>query len=394
MQNKATLQKQILDRHQSSGELYSLTVEVVIIDQKTTVLAMAAAVDIDFESARLAIQLERHDILEDLDRTINPTLTIAQEEGLRSRLLAIESHDVELQQANARYAGQRLQQSMYHAMLTDTRAIAVSRREEQQAVEDRAEAARLSGEAAPPVPPQVHQQQQGADYENERLAEIEEMLNNTAPSSVDHSSTLAGDDDVGSELTLVDGNVGVEVNLAQYMNALRVDEHAPELECMVCANTFRGSQTVTLPCGDAWCRRCLSRRFEESIVDESAWPPKCCREEIMLQTAFQLLPTAVRVRFVLKSVEWSTPNRTYCHDRRCSTFIPPDRIQGRRADCPQCDESSCAECKGTYHGRRRCPEVATEEDRMLEQMAQTNGWPRCPSCRRYVEITHGCNHMT
>lgn len=88
---------------------------------------MPAAANIDFESARLAVQIEHDDILIDLDLTRNPGLTVLHQEALKNRLAALESYDAELQQADSRYAGQRLQQSMYRAMLSDNRAIVESR---------------------------------------------------------------------------------------------------------------------------------------------------------------------------------------------------------------------------------------------------------------------------
>lgn len=358
---------------------------------------MAAAADIDFESAQLAIHLERDDILEDLDRVRNPSLTTAQEEGLRSRLLALESHDIELQQADVRYAGQRLQQSMYRAMLADTREIAASRREEQQAVEDRAEAAQLSGRAIPPVPEQVRQQQQGADYENERLAEIEEAINNADDDGLQNGSAVAGDNDsdAGSEPTLVNGNASSNgLSLERYMRALQLDEADERIECVVCAEHRLSSRTITLPCEHTWCRQCMTTQFEEATRNEGAWPPKCCRQDILLEQVGSLLSAGVRARFAAKSIEWSTINRTYCHATACASFVSPATIEGRRAVCQDCTRETCAECKGSYHAQLPCPVVVTEHDRMFEEMAREEGLPRCPTCRRYVQITHGCNHMT
>jgi IBR domain, a half RING-finger domain len=179
------------------------------------------------------------------------------------------------------------------------------------------------------------------------------------------------------------------------MSVLQLNERDPNVDCMVCSDTFRGSQMVRLPCRDLWCRRCLTRQFEEATVNEGVWPPKCCRQDITLPAVFRLLPPDVRARFATKSVEWSTPNRPYCHDRTCSAFIPLDHItRVRRAGCRGCHSLTCSECKGPYHRQPPCPDTTTIEDMLLEATAKENGWARRPNSRRYVEITHGCNHMT
>lgn len=355
---------------------------------------MAAAADIDFESARLAVHLERNDTLEDLNRSLNPNLTAAQEGGLRSRLLAIESHDVELQLAGSRYAGQRVQQSMYRAMLADNREIAANRREEQQSVEDRAEAARLSGRAAPPIPELVRQQQQGAEYENERLAEIEETINNADEGDLQSGSTVAGASDIGSEPTLInEGSSQPVPNLEQYMTALQIDEADERVECVVCTELRPTARTVTLACEHTWCRNCMTTQFEEATRNEGAWPPKCCRQDISLAQVGPLLMAGIRARFAAKSIEWATVNRTYCHNTACASFIPPAAIEDRRGLCQTCTSETCTECKGAFHAELPCPDVVTENDRMLEEMTREEGIPRCPNCRSYVQITHGCNHM-
>ena len=266
---------------------------------------MAAAANL--ENASLAYQLERDAILEELDLGVNPSLTVLRQDFLKNLLAAIELQHAEVEQAHCRMAGQRVQQSMYRAMLADTNVITEVRREEQQAVDDRAEAARLSDMEAPQVPEEVRQQFQGVDYENERLAAIEETINTALTGLIEDEPTVSGDDsgvsDICSEGTLVDGNAGTaEVNLEQYMNVLELDERAPNVDCVVCTGTFRGSQAVRFQCDHAWCRQCLTIQFEEATVNEGAWPPKCCGQDMPVEDVFRILSAGVRLRFATKSV--------------------------------------------------------------------------------------------
>jgi hypothetical protein len=193
---------------------------------------------------------------------------------------------------------------------------------------------------------------------------------------------------------LINGGASRPVlNLQQYMTALQCDEAAERVECVVCAEDFLSTHTVTLACEHTWCRDCMTAQFEEATRNEGAWPPKCCRQDIPLPQVAQLLVAGIRARFAAKSIEWATINRTYCHNPACASFIPPSDIEDRRGLCQACTSETCTECKGAYHAQPPCPDIATENDRMLEAMAREEGIPRCPSCRSYVQITHGCNHM-
>ncbi|KAL2808002.1 hypothetical protein BJX63DRAFT_410661, partial [Aspergillus granulosus] len=71
----------------------------------------------------------------------------------------------------------------------------------------------------------------------------------------------------------------------------------------------------------------------------------------------------------------------------CSTA----HINGEVATCPDCGHTTCTNCKGRVH-TGDCP-----NDTSMQQLlatAQENGWQRCYSCWRMVELDHVCNHMT
>uniref|UniRef100_L2GEN1 Ibr domain-containing protein n=1 Tax=Colletotrichum fructicola (strain Nara gc5) TaxID=1213859 RepID=L2GEN1_COLFN len=59
--------------------------------------------------------------------------------------------------------------------------------------------------------------------------------------------------------------------------------------------------------------------------------------------------TTKPVKFRAKEVEFSTPNRTYCHQPTCSTFVPVEFIKNDIATCPRCVYKTCAICKGADH---------------------------------------------
>lgn len=173
----------------------------------------------------------------------------------------------------------------------------------------------------------------------------------------------------------------------------RKKEEETETTCTACGDAMLLSHVVAscCPCGHHYCNECLAHLFTTATVDESLYPPKCCGKDIPLEQAGARLPSKVKIDFVRKRVEYHTKNRTYCHQAQCSTFIPPERIGSSDvAKCPECSRTTCTICKGQSH-QGDCPRD-TETQKLLD-LAKGNGWQRCRTCRRVVELDVGCNHI-
>ncbi|KAK5164724.1 hypothetical protein LTR04_001645 [Oleoguttula sp. CCFEE 6159] len=159
--------------------------------------------------------------------------------------------------------------------------------------------------------------------------------------------------------------------------------------CVVCQE---GKEAIHVaPCQHEYCFECLEELFRTSMTDESLFPPRCCRQPIPLDTVATCLPAHLVATFETKKVEFETVNRTYCSSPTCSAFIPAQAIDGDVATCQGCSTRTCTICKGAAHSGD-CP-----NDEALQQLletATTAGWQRCQSCRRFIELNHGCNHIT
>lgn len=172
-------------------------------------------------------------------------------------------------------------------------------------------------------------------------------------------------------------------------------EREPLPECVSCGLQERGS-VFKCPCGHDYCGQCMVNLLELAVVDESLFPPRCCKTEIPLDIMEPFLTSRQIRTFNEKKVEFGTPNRTYCHDVTCSAFIPPDLLSDilpeQVVTCGKCGKQTCTMCKGAGHELEDCPDdTATQE---VIHLAQEKGWQRCFSCGRMVELYQGCNHIS
>lgn len=232
---------------------------------------------------------------------------------------------------------------------------------------------------------------QHADLEDElreALRTVETIRDQIAALDLHDEELRASEDEQGHS----DGEEW-ETNYSSAGEIPQLEPSEPEYECTVCMTSYPMLETVMLSCTDIWCKECIVRIFEEATTNEGVWPPKCCRVDIPITSVFHFLSTEIRNNFFEKSAEWSVKDRTYCFLPQCSTFIEPYRIIGRYARCVRCGHKTCAECKECYHTNMPCPKLDAD-NAMARQVATANGWKQCPSCKRLVELSYGCNHMT
>lgn len=306
----------------------------------------------------------------------------------RDQVGAFEIYLHELDQLLNNRATCELQRKLAAAALENDLAIDEALRLEQQAISDRQVAGRLSGRTAT-ISEEAQEQVRHHEIDNEAM--LAHVTNGLSIESDDDSTTVISD--AGQTCSVVTQNSSSTGSVERYLDLLRAEENRPSIICMICEEDYHPTVTSTLNCRHIWCRHCLREQFEAATRSESSWPPRCCGQTIAAENIRVLLNPSLLARYAAKSIEWATTNRTYCHENTCSEFILPQTITGRRARCPRCERVTCSECKKAYHVNEPCPEDS-ENDNILRQMAEENGWPRCPGCDRYVEITHGCNHMT
>lgn len=160
--------------------------------------------------------------------------------------------------------------------------------------------------------------------------------------------------------------------------------------CVACNEEKRKCDLARGPCSHVYCQDCFQQLLEAAMVDESLFPPRCCRQQFPTSMISPFVSKAFMERLSQRRTELSTPNRTYCAEPSCSTFIPSESVQDEGACCPRCRMKTCTTCKQPAHDGD-CPN--DESLRSLLQVAQEAGWQRCNQCKRMVELDVGCNHI-
>ncbi|PYH93678.1 hypothetical protein BO71DRAFT_354762 [Aspergillus ellipticus CBS 707.79] len=161
--------------------------------------------------------------------------------------------------------------------------------------------------------------------------------------------------------------------------------------CVACTEPMEFINVARAPCQHEYCRSCLEDLFRAVMRDESLFPPRCCQQPINLNMARIFLSTDLVKQYMIKKVEYETPNRTYCYLTSCSAFIGAAHITGVVATCPECECTTCVSCKERAH-TGDCP-VDPSMQKLLAT-ARKNRWQRCYRCSRIVALAHGCNHIT
>jgi len=161
-------------------------------------------------------------------------------------------------------------------------------------------------------------------------------------------------------------------------------------ECVACNDNKPTAQTYLAPCADAYCGGCLVQLVEDSLVDESLFPPRWRRQEMALSGVRVFLGSELTHRVELKAIEHNTIDKTYCANRTCATFILPTEIIDNCGRCAVCDTQTCTHCKELAH-IGNCEQA---RDDVVVRLAQEQGWRRCFRCQALVELTTGCNHIT
>ncbi|KAK7246092.1 hypothetical protein RIF29_40951 [Crotalaria pallida] len=187
--------------------------------------------------------------------------------------------------------------------------------------------------------------------------------------------------------------------------------------CSICCENKPVPIMITMKCSHKFCSHCL-RTYADEKVQASHVPIRCPQlgctycisasecKSFLPYTSFESLEKALAEGTLLHS------DRIYCPFPNCSVLLDPRGSLSTRAssssqsdnscvECPVCQRFICVECEVPWHSSMSCEQYQDllEEDRdssdiTLHLLALNKRWKRCQLCRRMIELTQGCYHMT
>lgn len=345
---------------------------------------MSITADIDDDDIVLIIRVLR----EDGEKAMSAaTGKGKQTEGFETDTqIAIGFLMEELKQVEIFAADCRIARSMQHAICIDGNALLQVQREEQSAHDDRNMSLALGNEVSFEL--SSVSAQSTIQRTLESPIDDEDLIEKLSYLYVTGFDDTGSDDDEGDDKdTILDG----QPETSSWAASRRTNGTRRKRRCEACGDRRHFAELAQAPCRHEYCERCLTRLFENSMIDESLFPPRCCRQTIPLDKNRLFLNAGLAQKFREKALEFSTPNRTYCHNRDCAIFIPTAKYTHTTAPCDKCRSLTCITCKRASHDGD-CP--YDEELQQVIQLARDQGWQRCHNCWGLVELNTGCNHMT
>eukprot|EP01018_Ginkgo_biloba_P029308 Gb_23736 [translate_table: standard] len=191
-------------------------------------------------------------------------------------------------------------------------------------------------------------------------------------------------------------------------------------DCLICCENKAPWEMVTVKCFHRFCSHCMGR-YVDSKLQACHVPIRCpqmgCEHYISAEECKAFLPADSYESLLKTLAEANIPDskKVYCPFPNCSALLDKGHDSSARAstsshpevttigcvECPECRRLFCADCCVPWHSSISCEEYQSlpadereSEDVTLHRLAQNKRWRRCQECRRMIELTQGCFHMT
>lgn len=203
------------------------------------------------------------------------------------------------------------------------------------------------------------------------------------------------------------------------------DSTGPETEssevCTICLEGKhpKGMFSVS-ECLHRFCTSCIIQHTEVKVQIGQV-PVRCpqiaCSRTLSLPECQSFLSKKWFDLLNKRLIEVNIPEseRVYCPFPNCSALM--DRremdtvreastssgvlVTSTRKECVECLRFFCVECRVPWHVSMSCqayqklpPALRDAEDANLYQLAEHKNWQRCKKCRRMIELSEGCYHIT
>lgn len=328
----------------------------------------------DDDTATLIFQLQE----EDLEQLHQLSKGKGHEGTLTDAELAMSIYKQELADFAQRFSDHRMTRSIAAAVQTDGRLLQDTALQEQAASHDRQVAQRLQGGDA---------EQQGTT--NADASDRHKLHDETIEKL--RALWVIGTANYDDKMSSAEHDEEAVAESSSWGASRTQPRTGQTRRCEACQEHKRFWDVARAPCAHEYCRECTAELFEAALKDDSRFPPRCCRRNIVSAEVRMLVEPELIKAYEKKLVEFETPNRTYCCMQSCSAFIPPAEIERDVGTCASCGAQTCTTCKSAAHGGD-CPNDPALQ--MVLDAGRENQWQRCHACWAMVELHLGCNHMT
>lgn len=187
------------------------------------------------------------------------------------------------------------------------------------------------------------------------------------------------------------------------------------VECPVCCEEKEQSEMIKLTCSHRFCADCMMM-YTKGKIQTSQVPIRCpelrCKYRISVRELKTFLPLACHEWLERDTAVVDVLEEIYCPFPNCSAPLSPSQClpSGESLssqsdvnciECPECSRFICIHCGVPWHASMTCEEYqilpvdeGDEGEITLHRLAQNNRWRQCQQCRRIIELTQGCYHMT
>lgn len=207
-----------------------------------------------------------------------------------------------------------------------------------------------------------------------------------------------------------------EKNLAiaaiEYIAGIKEQPQASSSSAEKCPICLSNPNCLTMTCKHAVCRSCGLKALQLAIKEKNQslfrCPTEGCTGKYTNQDFHSLFPAQeqqAHLGIIRAAFDHCTPERKLgTNEKECPTpdcrhifTIEPNGPAGE-VTCPECTGTLCAQCF-LNHGQRASCEEAQQMRKAKNTIDEAttnrrNGVRKCPNCKKSIQRTEGCNHMT
>lgn len=183
---------------------------------------------------------------------------------------------------------------------------------------------------------------------------------------------------------------GIEKEINKEIERIFTTVPLPETFVGKCDICLEITTNFKLKCKHYLCLECIREFFLESILHFNLFPPICCGNEIDIHFTKHSLTDEELLKFKERYKELLLEK---CHSCVVCKYKTTSNL--RKAKVIKCDQCQTIQCKNCNQIKVDYSCLCIEqEDETFINYANFNGLARCQNCGYYVELYHGCRHMT